>query len=232
MRSSAPSTMHEPRGSGGSQSPPHTSRRRYRLRYSRSQHEAPSVAPPLHITLRESRVPGAPTGCRATSRRWWYLPYAVVDYRLRKIPPSRSAVSLGLFPWNQAVVGHRNGVADDGVVGQELDLLDEGDNLNTHKLSSLYEAFEPSEARRIAERLEIHYTPKHGSWLNMAEIEIGVLSRQCLDRRMPNSDVLSHEVQAWQERRNRGGCELALHHRRCTHTAEVALSFNTNMLNH
>ena len=79
------------------------------------------------------------------------------------------------------------------------------DNLNTHKLSSLYEAFEPSEARRIAERLEIHYTPKHGSWLNMAEIEIGVLSRQCLNRRMPNSDVLSHEVQAWQERRNRGG---------------------------
>ena len=57
------------------------------------------------------------------------------------------------------------------------------DNLNTHKLSSLYEAFEPAEARRIAERLEIHYTPKHGSWLNMAEIEIGVLARQCLDRR-------------------------------------------------
>ena len=78
------------------------------------------------------------------------------------------------------------------------------DNLNTHKLSSLYEAFEPSEARRIAEKLEIHYTPKHGSWLNMAEIEIGVLSRQCLDRRIPNKDVLSRQVQAWQERRNRG----------------------------
>ena len=60
------------------------------------------------------------------------------------------------------------------------------DNLNTHKLSSLYEAFEPAEARRIAERLEIHYTPKHGSWLNMAEIEIGVLARQCLDRRIAN----------------------------------------------
>ena len=61
------------------------------------------------------------------------------------------------------------------------------DNLNTHKLSSLYEAFEPAEARRIAERLEIHYTPKHGSWLNMAEIEIGVLARQCLDRRIDQS---------------------------------------------
>ena len=64
------------------------------------------------------------------------------------------------------------------------------DNLNTHKLSSLYEAFEPAEARRIAERLEIHYTPKHGSWLNMAEIEIGVLARQCLDRRIANQDIL------------------------------------------
>jgi len=77
------------------------------------------------------------------------------------------------------------------------------DNLNTHKLSSLYEAFEPAEARRIADRLEIHYTPKHGSWLNMAEIEIGVLSRQCLDRRIPDKGVLSRQVQAWQARRNR-----------------------------
>ena len=77
------------------------------------------------------------------------------------------------------------------------------DNLNTHKPSSLYEAFEPSEARRIAERLEIHYTPKHGSWLNMAEIELDVLSRQCLNRRIPNKDMLTRQVQAWQERRNR-----------------------------
>ena len=64
------------------------------------------------------------------------------------------------------------------------------DNLNTHHPSSLYEAFEPAEARRIAERLEIHYTPKHGSWLNMAEIEIGVTARQCLDRRIPDRSVL------------------------------------------
>ena len=77
------------------------------------------------------------------------------------------------------------------------------DNLNTHRLSSLYEAFEPAEARRIAERLEIHYTPVHGSWLNMAEIEIGVLDRQCLDRRIADMDVLSSQVQAWQECRNR-----------------------------
>ena len=76
------------------------------------------------------------------------------------------------------------------------------DNLNTHNLGSLYEAFKPEEARRIAERLEIHYTPKHGSWLDMAEIEIGVLSRQCLDRRIPDQDSLRTEINAWQEQRN------------------------------
>ncbi len=76
------------------------------------------------------------------------------------------------------------------------------DNLNTHKLSSLYSAFEPVEARRIAERLEIHYTPKHGSWLDMAEIEIGVMSRQCLNRRIPDQETLRAEIDAWQEQRN------------------------------
>ena len=79
------------------------------------------------------------------------------------------------------------------------------DNLNTHHPASLYEAFEPSEARRIAERLEIHYTPKHGSWLNMAEIEIGVLDRQCLDRRIPSRGILEQETGAWEHRRNRQG---------------------------
>ena len=77
------------------------------------------------------------------------------------------------------------------------------DNLNTHVPGSLYEAFEPAEARRIAERLEIHYTPKHGSWLNIPEIEIGVMVRQCLDRRIPDRDFLRNEVKAWQNCRNR-----------------------------
>jgi len=76
------------------------------------------------------------------------------------------------------------------------------DNLNTHKLASLYEAFAPAEARRIAEKLEIHYTPKHGSWLNMAEIELSVLSRQCLNRRIPDQATLKHEVSAWETQRN------------------------------
>ena len=77
------------------------------------------------------------------------------------------------------------------------------DNLNIHHPASLYQAFEPAEARRIAERLEIHYTPKHGSWLNMAEIELGVLARQCLDRRIPGQVVLEQETKAWQNQRNR-----------------------------
>ena len=79
------------------------------------------------------------------------------------------------------------------------------DNLNTHHPASLYEAFEPAEARRIAERLEIHYTPKHGSWLNMAEIEIGAMAGQCLNRRIPDQGVLRREAGAWQNQRNRDG---------------------------
>jgi hypothetical protein len=76
------------------------------------------------------------------------------------------------------------------------------DNLNTHTPATLYEAFEPAVARRLVERLEIHHTPKHGSWLNMAEIELSVLSRQCLDRRIPDADTLTHEVAAWEQARN------------------------------
>jgi len=79
------------------------------------------------------------------------------------------------------------------------------DNLNTHSPASFYKAFSPEEARRIIERLEIHYTPKHGSWLNMAEIEIGVLRRQCLDRRIADRETLRQEVGAWQKRRNENG---------------------------
>jgi len=76
------------------------------------------------------------------------------------------------------------------------------DNLNTHVGASLYKAFEPAEARRLLDKLELHYTPKHGSWLNMAEIELSVLSRQCLDRRIPDKETLKKEVQAWNKARN------------------------------
>jgi DDE superfamily endonuclease len=76
------------------------------------------------------------------------------------------------------------------------------DNLNTHTIASLYEAFEPAEARRIARKLELHYTPKHGSWLNMAEIELNVLQQQCLDRRIPDEATLTREIAAWEHQRN------------------------------
>ena len=76
------------------------------------------------------------------------------------------------------------------------------DNLNTHTPACLYEAFPPEQARRIAEKLEWHYTPKHGSWLNMAEIELSVLARQCLDRRIATREEMDQEVQAWRSARN------------------------------
>jgi DDE superfamily endonuclease len=76
------------------------------------------------------------------------------------------------------------------------------DNLSTHSPAALYQAFPPEEARRILRRLEFHYTPKHGSWLNMAELEFSVLGRQCLDRRLPDPDTLRHEIATWEAARN------------------------------
>jgi hypothetical protein len=76
------------------------------------------------------------------------------------------------------------------------------DNLNTHSVASLYETFKPSEARRLAERLDIHFTPKHGSWLNMAEIELSVLKGQCLDRRISDMASMQGEVATWEANRN------------------------------
>jgi HEPN domain-containing protein len=82
------------------------------------------------------------------------------------------------------------------------------DPLNTHSLDSLYETFAPEEARRIARRLEFHYTPKHASWLNMAEIEFSVLERQCLERRLGSSKEVRRETSAWAEARNRAGATV------------------------
>ena len=83
-----------------------------------------------------------------------------------------------------------------------LRLVPVTDNLNTHGPGCLYEAFEPERARRIAERLEWHYTPKHGSWLNMAEIELAALGKQCLGRRIGSAEELAREVVAWEQERN------------------------------
>ncbi len=85
------------------------------------------------------------------------------------------------------------------------------DQLNTHSPASLYETFEPAEAKRLSDKLEIHHTPKHGSWLNIAEIELSVLSRQCLDRRIADIDTLRQEVQAHQAQRDAKGTKVNWH---------------------
>ena len=85
------------------------------------------------------------------------------------------------------------------------------DNLSTHTPAALYAAFPPAEAKRIWDRLEFHYTPKQGSWLNMAEIELSVLSRQCLDRRIPDQEALRRETAAWAERRNTAKATIQWH---------------------
>ena len=82
------------------------------------------------------------------------------------------------------------------------------DNLNTHTPASLYRAFLPAEAKRLADKLEVHYTPRHGSWLNMAEIELSVLARQCLSERMNDKAHLQEQVAAWQERRNTSAAKI------------------------
>jgi DDE superfamily endonuclease len=104
------------------------------------------------------------------------------------------------------------------------------DNLNIHSKASLYEAFPTAEARRLVERFEWHYTPKHGSWLDLAESELGVLSSQCLDRRIPDKQTLIEEIAAWGRRSQ---CQtqqgrLALHNRRCTYQTQTPIPFNLN----
>lgn len=95
------------------------------------------------------------------------------------------------------------------------------DNLNTHKPAALYEAFEPAEARRLIKKLEIHYTPKHGSWLNMAETELSVMTKQCLDRRIPDVATLRREIAAWERQRNKSRSKINWQF--TTHDARIKL---------
>jgi hypothetical protein len=120
-------------------------------------------------------------------------------------------VTAPLEGWRHVEVTERRAAADFAEVLRWLaeELLADAErivlvlyNLNTHTLASLYQAFAPAVARRLAERFEVHYTPKHGSWLNVAEIELSALGRQCLERRMADRQVLEREVAAWQIDRN------------------------------
>src|SRR6266496_5120046 len=113
--------------------------------------------------------------------------------------------------WREVVVGDQRTAVDFAQVIKHLvdvhhpdadQIVLVMDQLNTHTPGSLYEAFPPAEAKRLADKLEIHYTPKHGSWLNMAEIELSILSRQCLDRRIGDADAFTHEIGAWEHERN------------------------------
>ena len=151
--------------------------------------------------VKETRLPLAPEAGRREKYDYEYERNGVSNLFMLFAP---------LAGWRQVKVTDRHTQIDWAQLIKEL--VDEHfpdkkiilvmDNLNTHKLGSLYAAFKPEEARRIAERLEIHYTPKHGSWLDMAEIEIGVLSRQCLNRRIPDQETLRTEIKAWQAQRN------------------------------
>lgn len=114
--------------------------------------------------------------------------------------------------WRQVKVTDRHAAIDYAHILKELSdahfpsaekIVLVQDNLSTHKPASLYQAFPPGEARRLVERFEWHYTPKHGSWLDMAESELSVLSRQCLNRRIPDKPTLTGEVAAWQDSRNK-----------------------------
>jgi len=112
------------------------------------------------------------------------------------------ALGVGYRPANQVGLGPcRSGTARRSLSEHAPHPTRHGD-LNTHGIGSLYEAFEPEQAHRLAKRIEIHYTPKHGSWLNIAECELSVLSRQCLNRRVASKDELKREVLAWQDERN------------------------------
>ena len=119
---------------------------------------------------------------------------------------------LPLLRWRHVEVTDRHAALDYAQVLKDLSdrhfrraskIVLVQDNLSTHKPASLYEAFPPAEARRLVERFEWHYTPKHGSWLDMAESELSVLSRQCLDRRIPDKPTLIEEVITWQDDRNK-----------------------------
>ena len=140
------------------------------------------------------------------------------DYEYeRKGTANLFMVSEPLLGWRTVRVTERRTAKDLAEVLRWLveDLHEEAekvvvvmDNLNTHKLASLYEAFPPEQARRIAEKLEVHHTPKHGSWLNMAEIELSVLARQCLDQRLDSSEKVRQETEAWEFERNEQQVEI------------------------
>jgi hypothetical protein len=158
--------------------------------------------------LGETRVPRPPRPGRA--QRY--------DYEYERKGTANIFVAIEpLAGWRRVTVTERRTKLD--FAAQMKQLVDERypeakkvrvvlDNLNTHNLATLYEAFPPAEAQRIRRRLEFHHTPKHGSWLNMAEIELSVLGSQCLARRIADPEVVARETEAWQRARNKSGTTI------------------------
>jgi hypothetical protein len=152
--------------------------------------------------IAETRVPIAAKPGRAVRYDYEYRRNGTANLFMMFAP---------LEGWRQVKVTDRHTALDYAQILKELSdthfpdamkIVLVQDNLNTHKPASLYEAFAPEEARRLVERFEWHYTPKHGSWLDMAESELAVLSSQCLDRRIPDQQTLKDEVTEWQTERN------------------------------
>jgi DDE superfamily endonuclease len=152
--------------------------------------------------IAETRVPIAATPGRTARHDYEYERNGTANLFMMFAP---------LEGWRQVKVTDRHAAVDYAQVLKELSdthfptatkIVLMQDNLNIHKPASLYQAFPAAEARRLVERFEWHYTPKHGSWLNMAESELSVLSSQCLARRIPDKQMLIDEVTAWQGRRN------------------------------
>jgi hypothetical protein len=169
----------------------------------------------------ETRMP-LPTG-RGRAARYDY------EYERRGVC-ALFMVCEPLRGWREVSVSDHRGMVDfahvikhlvDDVYPDAEQIVLVMDNLNTHSPGSLYEVFEPAEAKRLADKLEIHYTPKHGSWLDMAEIELSVLNRQCLDRRIPDRDSLVSEVAAWTRARN--ASETTINWRFTTADARIKL---------
>jgi len=156
---------------------------------------------------------------------------ALVDYEYRRKGTANLFLAVEpLAGWRQVTATERRTKLD--FAGQLQELSERYadaeririvlDNLNTHTPASLYEAFPPEEARRLVRRFEFHYTPKHGSWLNMAEAELSVLSKQCLDRRLPDLGRVGRETTAWTASRNRD--RVKIHWRFTVHDARRKLS--------
>lgn len=158
--------------------------------------------------ISETRVPIAPQPGKP----------ARIDYEYKRNGTANLFVFVDAHaPWRHVkVTDHRNSIDFAECMRDLVDVHYPNaplirvvlDNLSTHRLAALYQAFSPSEARRIARRLELHHTPKHASWLNMVEIEIGVLKQQCLDRRIGDRTTLEREIAAWQAARNASGAKI------------------------